>query len=188
MQLSPEQIEKFRTIIKESGLKAPMGNYAVRGNVELNGWPAIFQGLPVSANDDRTRYDLGSMIVTGLSFHDSFNPELHIPSEKKFHIIVGHGPDFALARPDADLLVAGHCHGGQVQLPGIGPLVTLSRVPKKWAAGKTELPAGSLLVSRGIGMERRYAPRLRFLCRPELMFITLVPSAAGKQDSAEPAK
>ncbi len=55
-------------------------------------------------------------------------------------------------------------------------LLTLSRVPRSWTSGMTELPRGGrLLVSRGIGMERSGAPPLRFLCRPELVVVDLVP-------------
>ena len=43
----------------------------------------------------------------------------------------------------------------------------------------TELPDGrKLLVSRGIGLERGRAPRLRFACRPELLVIELVPEGS----------
>ncbi|HEX6202615.1 MAG TPA: hypothetical protein VF100_06400, partial [Thermoanaerobaculia bacterium] len=74
------------------------------------------------------------------------------------------------------LLLAGHTHGGQVRLPGVGPLVTASRVPRSWAAGRTALADDrTLIVSRGIGMERGYAPQLRFLCRPELVVVDLEP-------------
>jgi len=63
-----------------------------------------------------------------------------------------------------------------VQLPLIGPLLTLTVVPRNWASGVTEIDAGTtLIVSRGIGMERADAPRLRFLCRPELVVVDLVP-------------
>jgi hypothetical protein len=56
----------------------------------------------------------------------------------------------------------------------VGALMTLSRIPRRWAAGLTELPGGRwLLVSRGTGMERGNAPRLRFLCRPDLVVIDL---------------
>jgi uncharacterized protein len=55
-------------------------------------------------------------------------------------------------------------------------MITHSRVPHTWAAGLTELSGGrKLLVSRGIGMERGYAPSMRFLCRPELVVIDLTP-------------
>ena len=62
---------------------------------------------------------------------------------------------FALGSVPADLLIAGHTHGGQVRLPLIGAIMTLSRIPRRWAAGLTDLPGGGrLLVSRGTGMER----------------------------------
>jgi hypothetical protein len=79
----------------------------------------------------------------------------------------------ALARPAVDAIVAGHTHGGQVQIPGFGPLITLTEVPRSWAAGLTELPWGGwLFVSRGVGMERAAAPRLRFWCPPEVALLT----------------
>jgi predicted MPP superfamily phosphohydrolase len=91
-------------------------------------------------------------------------------------VVLGHSPNFALAPIDADLLIAGHTHGGQFCLPLIGPLMTNAEVPRRWASGATKLPGGAtLVVSRGVGMERGAAPRLRFLCRPELAIIDLTP-------------
>jgi len=93
-------------------------------------------------------------------------------------VALGHRPDFALGDVRADLLLAGHTHGGQVVLPFIGPPITLTAVPRSWASGRTELDGGrTLVVSRGVGMERGYAPRLRFGCPPEILVIDLVPSA-----------
>ena len=89
--------------------------------------------------------------------------------------MLGHKPDFSIHSPDADLLLAGHTHGGQVQLPFIGPLVTLSNVPRAHAEGQNQLGSTTLIVSRGIGTEQMDAPRLRFLCWPELSIIDLVP-------------
>jgi predicted MPP superfamily phosphohydrolase len=104
--------------------------------------------------------------------------EVRIPETDEFHIVVAHAPDFALGYAPADLLVAGHTHGGQVQAPFIGPLLTLSRVPRNWAAGGLIGLDGDrhLVVSRGIGMERGWAPRLRFLCPPQLVVIDLKPA------------
>jgi predicted MPP superfamily phosphohydrolase len=69
-------------------------------------------------------------------------------------------------------------------LPGIGPIITLSAVPRKWATGMTDLGnEKKLIVSRGIGMERAGAPRVRFLCRPELVIIDVAPAIAA---DAEP--
>ena len=52
----------------------------------------------------------------------------------------------------------------------------LAIVPRAWASGVTAIDADTtLIVSRGIGMERADAPRMRFLCRPELVIVDLVP-------------
>lgn len=166
----------LRALLQELDFGAPLGAFAVRGNVERHGWVGIFEGTgvtPFPRFDTRT---LGPVSVSGLDLIDSFNRQVRVPAAPGFHIVFGHAPDFALGDIDADLLVAGHTHGGQVRLPLIGPLITFSRVPRSWAAGVTRLASGAtLVVSRGIGMERGYAPRMRFLCRPELVLIELVP-------------
>jgi len=35
-----------------------------------------------------------------------------------------------------------------------------------------------LVVSRGVGLERGLAPRLRFRCRPEVVLVRVVPASA----------
>ena len=52
----------------------------------------------------------------------------------------------------------------------------LAIIPRAWASGVTAIDADTtLIVSRGIGMERVDAPRMRLLCRPELVVVDLVP-------------
>lgn len=94
-------------------------------------------------------------------------------------LVVGHAPEFALSARASDvplLCLAGHTHGGQVQLPFLGPPLTLARIPRSIAAGGLHrLGESWVCVSRGIGMERNLAPRIRFLCRPELVLFELAP-------------
>jgi hypothetical protein len=170
-------VSELRNIFKNAGLKPPLGIYAVRGNVDHNDWMVIFQDLDVRIFNTTENLDLGLLTLTGVSWLDSENPNLVIPGSEKYHIVLGHSPNFSLGEIDADLLLAGHTHGGQIQLPGIGPLLTLSLVPRTWAAGLTEIkPDQYLLVSRGIGLERGAAPQMRFLCRPELVILELKPT------------
>jgi uncharacterized protein len=169
---------EINAFLREIRFAAPYGVFAVRGNVDPAGWQEIFADLGVTCVDVRKSFDLGPLSLTCLGLFDSFDTSAVAgnPDPGKFHLVLGHVPNFALGRIEADLLVAGHTHGGQVRFPSIGPIVTNCRVPRSWAAGLTELPGGGkLLVSRGIGMERDYAPRMRFLCRPELMIIDLLP-------------
>lgn len=75
----------------------------------------------------------------------------------------------------ADMILAGHTHGGQVRLPGYGALVANCDIPLPQARGLSEWSHRGrivpLNVSAGIG-HSIYAP-VRFACRPEVSLITL---------------
>ncbi|WP_336646527.1 metallophosphoesterase [Microbacterium sp. USHLN186] len=77
----------------------------------------------------------------------------------------------------ADAIFAGHTHGGQVCLPGIGALVANCDIPLKQAKGLSAWSHGGrsvpLNVSAGCG-HSIYAP-VRFACRPEATLLTLTP-------------
>lgn len=170
------QIQRFRGIVQQADLSAPLGIFAVVGNVDRDWAPIIFASTPVKVMEETQTRDLGPLVLTGLSMLDSANPSFRLSGQRKFHLVVGHVPNYSLGQVNADLLLAGHTHGGQVQLPGIGPLMTLCDVPHRWASGLTEIvPGKHLLVSRGLGMERNEAPRMRFCCRPELVIVDLMP-------------
>jgi len=164
--------------LRQLELTAPIGMFAVQGNVDGQRWKSVFDHTDVTTVSGTKTFDRGGLLLTCLGRDDSFRSGLTIKNDQtnRFHIVLGHSPNYALGQVQADLLLAGHTHGGQVRLPLVGPLLTLSRVPRSWAAGMTDLPSGAkLLVSRGVGMERGHAPRLRFLCRPQLVVIDLVP-------------
>lgn len=175
------QIDKLQNILNDIQFSAPLGTYAVRGNVEFDDWTNTFSRVPIATFPTSNHVSMDGITISGLSFDDSFNYNLKVASQPGFHIVFGHGPDFALGSIDADLLVAGHTHGGQVALPFLGPVITLSHVPRRWVTDGTEQldPDTVLVLSRGIGMERRYAPRLRFGCKPELVFVHLEAGQKG---------
>ena len=176
-------VTELRALLQEVELRPRLGIYAVEGNVDQEGWTTIFEGVDGAYWFDRSgtltrdAADGKSIRIDGLSLSESRVLHRSIEPATAFHIVLGHYPDFVLGDVQADLLVAGHTHGGQVQLPGFGPPITLSRVPREWAAGGSfDLGSqGHLVVSRGIGMERDHAPRLRFLCRPQLVVIEVTP-------------
>ncbi|MCA9216357.1 MAG: metallophosphoesterase family protein [Planctomycetales bacterium] len=170
---------KLKRLTSDLARQTPHGLFAVGGNTDTK-WQDLFPGdncriFPQTDTDTSSPID-----VTGLTVPASFDAAATIarPSDR-FHVVLGHSPDFALGSVDADLLVAGHTHGGQVQLPFIGPLLTMSQVPRNWASGRTELESNkTLIVSRGVGMERKDAPRVRFMCRPEIVYVTIMPSGS----------
>ncbi|WP_066584141.1 metallophosphoesterase [Cellulomonas timonensis] len=83
----------------------------------------------------------------------------------------------------ADLIIAGHTHGGQLAVPVYGALVTNCDLDRRrakglhgWPGARPDSPGGAgstwLHVSAGLGTSP-YAP-VRFACRPEATVLTLV--------------
>lgn len=85
----------------------------------------------------------------------------------------------AFVSQDADLIFAGHTHGGQVRFPGGPALVTNCDIPPEQADGlsvwRTGARSAFLEVSAGLGTSI-YAP-VRFACPPEAVVLTLTPVA-----------
>lgn len=76
----------------------------------------------------------------------------------------------AMAADGADIIFAGHTHGGQLRIPGYGALVTNCDLDTKRARGLSRHGGSYLHVSAGLGCSR-YAP-FRFACPPEATLIT----------------
>jgi uncharacterized protein len=190
LQVLPRDWKRVRDLLAEQlrkvAPKIPLGIYAIQGNADYYfPWEPLFEGLDVAADRNRHYYDVGGIDLTCLSGPDSFSTHTSLkrPNSDRYHIAMGHSPHFAMSdKIDADLLLAGHTHGGQVRLPWFRPpwsipLLTGGWMPREWVAGLTKLDAGKMLiVSRGVGMERGNHARIRFLCRPELVVVDLVPS------------
>jgi len=79
------------------------------------------------------------------------------------------------------LILAGHTHGGQLCVPGLGALVTNCDLSRKQAKGLSSHEHGGhrarLHVSAGLGTSP-YAP-VRFACPPEATLLTLVETPAS---------
>jgi uncharacterized protein len=78
-----------------------------------------------------------------------------------------------LAGDGYETILAGHTHGGQLCLPGVGALVTNCDLDTARAKGLHRHGDSWLNVSAGLGTSP-YAP-VRFCCRPEATLLTLTP-------------
>lgn len=91
----------------------------------------------------------------------------HAPYQRVLNAFVNQG---------AQVIFAGHTHGGQVRIPGLPALVTNCDIPREQAQGlsvwSTPHASSFLEVSAGIGTSI-YAP-VRFACPPEAVVLTLV--------------
>lgn len=89
-----------------------------------------------------------------------------------FVILLAHTPDI-MASPvaaRANLILAGHTHGGQIVLPMVGPVTANSRYGVRYASGLFDVGQSKLYVTRGLG---EVNIPLRVLCPPEIALLVL---------------
>ena len=87
-----------------------------------------------------------------------------------------HEPDLAFEAHalGADLILAGHTHGGQVRLPFVGAPYTLRMDPRiAIAAGFQRIEAALLHITAGLG----HTIPLRIGCPPEVVWLDCAPSS-----------
>lgn len=77
----------------------------------------------------------------------------------------------AFVADGAELILAGHTHGGQLRLPGIGALVTNCDLPRQQARGLSDWQGVPMNVSAGMGASP-YS-NYRLLTPPEATLLTL---------------
>ena len=187
--------KRFNGALIAEKFDAPLGVYAVQGNndsTEL--FRKLFKDTGIQVMTNTKTIDLGPLVLTLLSRGESFlskygnmnRPKVFLKTEEmqaKFHLMIGHSPAYITGQTDADLMLAGHTHGGQIIIPFYGPIATGVRnhpFPRQWAVGMHtgthHHPNGArFIVTRGSGMERGWAPEIRFLCKPEISIIDIVP-------------
>ncbi len=173
----------FQKLMKELTRIAPV--YATAGNwdVATQVMGRLYEGTEVKyLQGTNVKQDVrGTPIwIAGISqWHDDqvWPSTRGIPSSD-FSIFLFHFADgiVDMAPQKFDLYCAGHTHGGQVALPFYGALTTNSNYDKQFEAGLYRVKNTWLYVNRGIGMTSG-APRVRFLARPEITVIDVVPQS-----------
>jgi predicted MPP superfamily phosphohydrolase len=95
------------------------------------------------------------------------------------HIGLTHSPEPRvlddMAADGFSLLLAGHTHGGQVCVPGIGALVTNCGLDRRMAKGLHRWPDSTAYLHVSAGLGTHPTAPVRFACRPEASLLTLVP-------------
>lgn len=89
-----------------------------------------------------------------------------------FSLLLSHTPDlvYESARQGWDFMLCGHNHGGQVQLPVIGPVLMPSRFSRRFEGGFYRIDPTLMYVGHGIGSKHP----IRYGCTPEISRFTLV--------------
>lgn len=164
-------------------LRAPLGVYAVLGNHDW--WydrvrvRAAFeaQGIRVIDNDVvRLEKNGQAFWVVGIADAWSLTDDIagtakRIPAGEPA-IALTHNPDILPRFPPAfQLTLAGHTHGGQVNLPLLGRRIVPSMFGQRYAAGHIEEEGKHMFVTTGVGTS---VFPVRFRVPPEIALLTLL--------------
>ncbi|MBI4860218.1 MAG: metallophosphoesterase [Candidatus Riflebacteria bacterium] len=171
----------------------PMGIFFVRGNNEIEELPdpdAFAErlrglGWTVLCNEHRVIDDpAGRFCIAGVddpnNRRDDLAKALHGIPHGMFTLLLSHTPEPFLeaAGRGVELVLAGHTHGGQVRLPGIGALWTdTPRCGRRYSAGVYREGGATMVVHRGIGWS---VLPLRLYCPPEVLELELVPPTSDE--------
>ena len=160
------------------GIFAVLGNHDLWTNADIVRQGFEESGLTLLKNDGLA-LDVGQaqIFIAGVDDGWSGHPDLDLALDKHPGniptILLAHEPDMAdwfVADKRVSLQLSGHTHGGQVRLPGKGPLV-LPRLGKKYELGLYRVEDMWVYTNRGVGV---IGPPVRINCRPEITEITLV--------------
>lgn len=176
-QTAPEAIAEAL-----KGLQAPLGVFAVLGNHDwsYNGTKVRTalesQGIRVVDNDV-VRLERNGQPFWLVGIADAWSQTDDIAGTAKKiptgepAIALTHNPDILPRFPPAfQLTLAGHTHGGQVNLPFLGRRIVPSEFGQRYAAGHIEEEGKHLFVTTGIGTS--IFP-VRFRVPPEIAVLTL---------------
>jgi uncharacterized protein len=180
---SPRFLESVREPLRAMADISKYGAYGILGNHDLsNIRERVVEmlrhaGITVLQNDSvKIETRQGPLWIVGID--DAILGKTDLP--KAFACVPAGAPAIAMwHEPDLSpraepfgpfLLLCGHTHGGQVRIPGLGPL-SLPTMGRKYVSGRYELGDMTMLVSNGVGM---YRPPVRFNCPPEVLLVRLI--------------
>jgi uncharacterized protein len=163
-------------------LDGPCGRFAVLGNHDYNyGAEEIAaalrrHGITVLDNERRAvTFESRAIDIVGVP-----DSGVHRPQSKQVlaglspgqpTIVLAHDPMWFAAVPAGPhLTLAGHTHGGQVRLPGLGVVKNSSEAPLRWSYGLVVERGQYLYVTSGLGTS--LVP-WRWRVPPEFVVLTL---------------
>lgn len=164
------------------GLRAPLGTVAVLGNHDW--WydgarverALTGAGIVVLENEAHPVRSQGKLLwVVGVADLWTRKPDIE-GSLRQVEgndpvILITHNPDiFPDVPPRVNLTLAGHTHGGQVDLPVVGRLVVPSKYGQRFAMGHIVEEGRHLFVGGGVGSS--ILP-VRFRVPPEVVVLEL---------------
>ncbi len=164
-------------------LRAPLGVYAVVGNIDLSHRESrrLLEGLAGAGveflDNRRRRIRAGDLEFDLVGFGLNPSPEevaeVFAGGEAGFpQVVLAHWPYLLdiVAPHRPELILCGHTHGGQVRLPLIGSFLARLLAGTHYDQGAFSVLGSRVYVTRGVGMTTH---QIRLFCPPEIVLLTV---------------
>lgn len=164
-----------------AALRPRLGTFAVLGNHDhwRDSRQAHFELTRIGVHVlDNEAVSVGPLALGGLddAYTGRADPQRTLAAMRAIpgaRLLLSHSPDpFATLPPEVGLMLAGHTHCGQIRLPLIGAVSTMSDYGERYACGVIREEGKTLIVSAGLGTS--ILP-LRLGAPPDLWLVTLGP-------------
>lgn len=165
-----------------SAVEPRCGTFAVLGNHERKNASLVAQAMKeqgiVLLADSVARLGTGEDQLFIAGIRDSFSCDsamlqrVNGLEDKGFVILLAHTPDYAeRSSVDADVVLSGHTHGGQVSLLGLYAPVKNTQYGNRFLSGRNVTTAGTTVITtNGVGTSRK---KVRFCVPSEVVLLTL---------------
>jgi predicted MPP superfamily phosphohydrolase len=198
MRLSTSHVPPKATAAVLARLRAPLGVHAVLGNHDwwLDGRyvRGLLEHAGIKVYENTARLvDAGDgrrFWIAGLA--DLSTGAVDLPgtlaqvTDDAPVILLSHSPDIFPEVPErVALTLAGHTHGGQINLPFLGRLIVPSRYGQRYAYGHIVEGSRQMFVSSGIGNAILPA---RYGVPPEIVLLQIAAPGAQGHDGSQGAE
>ena len=163
----------LRGLSSRYGIFAILGNHDYWANADDVTQAVCGAGIDVIGNGYRRLSLDGGINLTILGCEEPWSPDRWSPpmiGNRDLALALSHSADqvYRLSQAGAHAVFSGHYHGGQFQLPFIGPLLVPSRYGRRFYHGHYRVGKTHLFVSAGAGASN---PPLRLYCPPDLIVV-----------------
>lgn len=188
---SPAYIEPVARVL--GGLRARHGAFAVLGNHDFRVSAARIaralarEGVHVLRNQHTVLRRRGAPLylagVDDLHYHADLGRALRGIPAGAATVLLSHNPGIIgrAAAAGVGLVLSGHTHGGQVNLPLVGSIYGRSPRRLRFKCGWDRLGGTQIYVSRGIGT---VVVPLRYRCPAEIPHLSLAPQESSRHTGA----
>lgn len=163
---------------------AVLGNHDYWAGAEDVAEQLVQAGIPMLRNTGETLTIRGDTLRLVGDEHPWNRAPVQMPSAKNGQLCVAlsHTPDniYRLNRLGVQVVLSGHCHAGQVQIPLLGPMLVPSNYGRRFDHGHFNVRGTHLFITSGVGA----GSPLRLYCQPDLFVVDIRPAQTPHNEVA----